>query len=288
MPPALLQAYLNVYHFLYERISDETVIPKLKDSELIDVWISNRNWLMIPPKDCFNREMARISPYPNIWISISDNLERMACGLHWAQANSVANLLDILSSLNYRSREKLRNAFQNLKKDYTIITQRKTHQKGLAPAAPADFEKVKRWDLKGFNSDCADEILQSVEEIKEEGRQLRENEEVEWAVPAVMIELRGIRGNDYESLLEVVVDYIRIMKVCHETLSAVQMRKIKRNLKKEFDYAAIKRKYEELRFFLKFNRITKEQFNQKIDELNEMIKSYNLAFNQNFELLNCE
>lgn len=281
----VVKAYLNIYRLLYERVADETVVPKLTDQELIAEWISNRNWLMIPPKGCISRKQALNSPYPNIWVYLAEGLESMACGLHWAQATSVDNFLSLLDSLNYKYRERLRQVFESLRRNYKIVTQIKVHEKGLAPAAPANFENVKKWNLNEFNSTCADELLQSVEEIREEGQQLREFGKVEWAVPTIQVEYRDMKGNDYETLLEVIFDYVKIMKVCHETLTQLQLRKIRRSLEKDFDYDMIKKEYERLKFLLKINYRPKEYFTQKISELNERIRNYNLAFNTNFELL---
>ncbi len=285
IPAQIVKAYINLYSFLHEKINDETVIPKLSDSEIIETWISNRNWLMIPPKGCSDKDDALKSPYPNIWVYITDDLENMGSGLHWAQANSVDNFLNLLNVLNYKNLEKLKGAFSTLKKDYTIITQKKTHKKGLAIAAPSDFEEVKSWSLKGFNPNIANEILKSVEEIRVEGQQLRESGQVEWCVPTVQVEYNEFKANNYELLLEIVMDYIKIVKVCHETLTQSQIRKIKHNLEKDFDYEKLKTKYEQLKFFLKFNKITNEDFTKRVKELNEMIKNYNLINNSNLDLL---
>ena len=280
----ILKAYINVYNFLQTKVSDESVIPKLSNSILIDNWISNRNWLMIPPKDCFSREEALVSPYPNIWFYISEDLEKMESGLHWAQINSVDNFLNLLEPLNYRSVEKLKEAFKQLDKEYVIITQSKTHKKGIAPAAPADFEEVDKWYLHNFNDNIAKEILKSARKIREEGQRLREDGKVEWSVPTIQIEYKELSGDEYETLLEIISDYIKIIKVCHETLTHSQMKKIKRNLEKEFDYERIKKQYEQLKFLLKMKNITEEHFNKKVNELNEKIEQYNLTFNKNLEL----
>jgi len=281
----ILKAYINIYLFLYERISDETVIPKLRDIDIIGKWVSNKNWLMIPPKDCYNKEEALISPYPNIWINLSENLDSMECGLHWAQANSVNNFLNLLDPLNHKSREKLKGIFSSLKRNYVIIVQKKIHEKGLAPVAPPDFKLYKKWESKKFSGETADEILKSVEEVREEGQQLRENGKVEWCVPTIQIEYKGIDGDNYKELLGIVIDYIKIVKICHETITLQQLNKIRRNLKKLFDYKKIKKQYEELKFFLRMGKITEEHFNKKINELNKMVKRYNLAFNKNLELI---
>ena len=78
---------------------------------------------------------------------------------------------------------------------------------------------------------------------------------------------------------------MKIIKVCHETLTQSQIRKIKKNLDKNFDYDNIKKKYEELKFFLKFKKITEEDFINRVKELNETIKNYNLVNNTNLDLL---
>ena len=81
------------------------------------------------------------------------------------------------------------------------------------------------------------------------------------------------------------MDYIKIVKVCHDTLTQSQIRKIKRNLEKNFDYEKLKKRYDELKFFLKFKQITEEEFTKKVKELNEIIKNYNLVNNTNLDLL---
>lgn len=121
---------------------------------------------MIPPKDCSNKEQAKSSPYPNIWISIDEELENISCGLHWAQVNSVNNFLSILNPLNEKAKIKMETAFKNLKNNYIIITQSKSHAKGLNPAAPSKFEQIKKWKLKDFNSSISTEVLDSVQDLK--------------------------------------------------------------------------------------------------------------------------
>ena len=284
--PRVIKAYLNLYSFLYDKINDVSVIPKLSDKDLIEIWISNRNWLMIPPKDCSNREEAKSSPYPNIWINVDKNLESMSAGLHWAQIKSVYNFLTILDTLNSKSREKLQITFKSLNKDYRIKTQLKTHKKGLAPTAPSDFEDDRRWRLKDFNVTIVDEILNSVEKIREKGHILKEREEVEWGVPTIMIEYEKIKCNEYEALLDVIMDYIKIIKVCHETLTIAQIKKIKKNMEKDFDYPCLKKDYERLKFLLNVKVITEDHFKVKIDELNQKIREYNATFNKNLDFFN--
>jgi hypothetical protein len=283
--PEILKAYINLYSFLHTKICDEAVVPKLSDAEIIENWISNRNWLMIPPKDCINRDQAQKSPYPNIWIYLTEDLEQMRSGLHWAQVNSVDNFLNLLDSLNHEYREQLKEVFKTLKKDYEIVTEKKIHKKGLNPLAPAEFEDVKTWHLKDFDSNVADEILTSVASIREEGQHMKDADLVDWCVPTIDINCKEFAADDYEQLLNVVIDYIKILKVCHKILTQSQMRKIKRNLEKFFDYEKLRKEYDWLKFLLNTNGITKDDFNKRVNEMNQKIIEYNLAFHENLELL---
>ena len=115
LSPELVKAYINAYQFLYKRINDENVIPKISDEELVKEWISDRNWLMIPPKECYSREDAQISDYPNIWLYYEEDLSLIDCGLHWSQAYSVDNFLNLVNPLNYEARKKLDTALEKLK-----------------------------------------------------------------------------------------------------------------------------------------------------------------------------
>jgi len=283
--PVILKAYINIYRFLYENINDEELIPKLEDSEVINNWLSNRNWLMLPVKGCSNREQAKEAPYPNIWISVDEDLKKMQCGIHWAQANAVYNFLNLVDPLNKENKERLETTFSNMKSAYKIAAQEKIHKKGLAPAAPADFKDFRDWDLKDFDSNIANEILGAIEEIRVKGKELRELGKVEWCVPTVNIEYPKIDADDYKTLLEIVKDFLKIMIICYDTLTQSQIKGIKRNVKREFNYEKLKNDYKRLRFLLELGKITDDIFEQELKKLNEKIEEYNKTFNEHFELL---
>jgi hypothetical protein len=283
--PELLKSYINTYNFLQERIQNEELVPKKTENELIANWMSNRNWLTMPVRGYPNREAARNSDYPNIYITIYEDLEWLEAGIHWAQTKSVDNFLNLLDSLNSTFLDQLKEVFSKLKKKYTIITQNKIHAKGLAPAAPADFTEIKLWALNDFGSNTAEEILKSAEEIRIEGQRMREFGEVEWAVPTIQIQHEQIKANDYEQLLDIIMDYMSIMDICQKMLGQTEIKKIRKNLEKEFDYEKLKKQYDKLHFLLTIKKITKEHFDTKVEELNNIIKQYNLAFNKDIELL---
>jgi len=108
---------------------------------------------------------------------------------------------------------------------------------------------------------------------------------VDWCVPTIDINCKEFAADDYEQLLNVVIDYIKILKVCHKILTQSQMRKIKRNLEKFFDYEKLRKEYDWLKFLLNTNGITKDDFNKRVNEMNQKIIEYNLAFHENLELL---
>jgi len=285
LSPELIKAYILLYNFLYERINDEILIPKLSDKELMSEWLSNENWLMIPPKDSITKESAEKSPYPNIWLAIDPDLKQMSAGIHWAQAPSVKNFLSILDRMNNDNREQLSKTFSSLKKEYIIIAETKSRKKGAHIFAPSNYKKEEKWNLKNFSPDIAEQIIKKMDEISEQGKKLKEEGKVEWALPTLQIRYKSIDGNDYETILEVIMDYMKILKVCHKILSEKQINKIKRNIIKEFNYDNLKESYKYLKFRYELgNQITEESFNSRVDELNKKIKEYNLINNTNFEL----
>ncbi len=283
--PSTIDAYIKTYNLIGQRVNDKEVVPELAKEVIISEWISIRNWMMIPPKDCTTKDQAMKSPYPNIWFSIYNDMKEMNCGLHWAQSPSVNNFLNLLDSLNSSYRDKLQKVFSQFKNDYDITTEKKFLKKGMNPSAPAEFITVDKWKLSDFGDNVVKELLISIEKIRIEGKNMRLMNEVEWCVPTIEIAGKSMNANDYETLISHIQDFIAIQRITHETLTVTQLNKIRRNLEKEFDYDGIKKRYDQLILLYNLKKLTSELFSMKVEEINVEITNYNLAFNKNYPLL---
>ncbi len=173
-----MNMYVNWYRdVVVPAINDPKIAPPLNRDEILNRGlISPENWMLVPSYDLINREVAKISPKPNIWFSLDDS--GMSLGIAYNTVEAVDRLLNILDNYCRGEKEELILSLKNLDDRFTIVLDRKI--KPHFSSSPIHKRVAKRACNQVTNKFFED-FIHLAESIREEG--IKEAKEKNWKTP---------------------------------------------------------------------------------------------------------
>lgn len=137
-------------------------VPHISDTA-ITLYVSDRDWIIIPIPGETNKKDSRLAQRPNLWFSLSDE-DQVNFGIVYDKLASVERLRNIVSPFNERERNEIIERLVTLDDSFLTKAHRKikTHHWSEAPDYRVVFEQESnRMDytqfVKAFN--VIDKIL---------------------------------------------------------------------------------------------------------------------------------
>jgi hypothetical protein len=178
--------YIPWYRIMEDELGD--LVPHLSDDEIIG-YVSEANWLVVPLGSESTRNQAKNRPAPNLYFSI--HTKSIHLGLSYQNQPSLALFKNIAHEFHDPHRSDLIKNLRKLGDGFRTSVYKMIRENH--PRQQPDYEEVYSFITNTIDEIKLEKLISISNEIREEGRKRRSDEDKNWPPIIPGIDLANLR-----------------------------------------------------------------------------------------------